>query len=536
MKTQAAKKISILGGMTLVGITLGFLFWMFETLVHVYFFNPQKESVFRHFFYPDTHELWMRSFVTVLFMLFGFYAQYIVNVRKRAEKELNRQNIFYDRTIESLTHPFYVIDVNTYKIRIANSAACEHELTKDGKLCKGKSCKNFTCYEATHKRNNPCTGLEHECPLEEVKRTKHPVTVEHIHYDLTGAFKNVEIHAYPIFDDKGNVTEMIEYSLDVTERKKSEKALKDAHDNLEARVKERTGELAKTNKALIKAAKDLEKTNTALQESQVQLVQSEKMASLGQLAAGIAHEINNPTGFILSNLNTLSEYVKVFKKLLEQYASLFDALEKGESNDKVFSEIAQTRKDPGLEYILNDIDALFKETRMGADRVKDIVGGLRSFAHADETKMVEADINRCIENTLKIVWSEMKYKCELRKDLKKLPLIRCHPGQLNQVFMNILMNAIQAIPDEGGLVTIETKAGKTGIIVKISDTGVGISPENLSKIFDPFFTTKPVGKGTGLGLSISHGIIKRHAGTIEVESELLKGTTFTVRLPIKNGQ
>ena len=530
MKTQGARRISIFGGVALVGIMLGFLFWLFETFVHVYFFNPRQESVFNHFFYPDVHELWMRSFVSVLFMLFGFYAQYIVNVRKKAEKELNRQNIFYDKTIESLTYPFYVIDVNTYKIRISNSAACEHELTK------GRSCKNFTCYEVTHKRNNPCTGLEHGCPLEEVKRTKHPVTVEHIHYDLDKKLRNVEIHAYPIFDDKGNVTEMIEYSLDITERKEAEKALKDAHDNLEARVKERTGELAKTNEALIQTAKDLEKTNAALQESQVQLIQSEKMASLGQLAAGIAHEINNPTGFILSNLNTLSEYVKVFKKLLEQYASLFDALEKGKSNDKVFSEIAQTRKDPGLEYILNDIDALFKETRMGADRVKDIIGGLRSFAHADETKMVEADINSCIENTLKIVWSEMKYKCEVRKDLKKLPLIRCHPGQLNQVFMNILMNAIQAIPDEGGLVTIETKAEKTGITVKISDTGVGISRENLSKIFDPFFTTKSVGKGTGLGLSISHGIIKRHAGTIEVESEILKGTTFTVRLPIKNGQ
>jgi len=534
MKKTKAKRVSIFGTMALIGIGMGFLFWLFETLVHVYFFNPQKESFFRHFFYPDVHETWMRSFVTVLFILFGFYSQYIVNVRKKAERELHQQNAFYTKTIEALAYPFYVIDVNTYKIRIANSAACQHTLTEGGKICEGKICENVTCYEATHKRQNPCTGFEHGCPLEEVKRTKHPVSIEHIHYDADGGLRNVEVHAYPIFDDEENVTEMIEYSLDVTERKKAEKELKETRDNLEARVKERTRELAKTNRTLIKTAKDLEKVNAALQKSQVQLVQSEKMASLGQLSAGIAHEINNPTGFILSNLNTLSEYVKVFKKLLEQYESLFSAERKGNSKKKKISEIVEMRKDTGLEYILKDVDNLFKETRAGADRVKDIVEGLRSFAHTDEAKMVEGDVNKCIESALKIIWSEMKYKCELRKDLTKLPLTHCHPGQLNQVFMNILMNAVQAIPEEGGDITVSTKAVKTDIIVKISDTGTGIPTANISKIFDPFFTTKEVGHGTGLGLSISHGIVKRHGGSIEVESEVGKGTSFIVCLPIKN--
>jgi len=533
MKNSKVKKVSIFGKVALVGVLMGVVFWLFETLMHVTFFNPQKETFFHHFFYPNIHELWMRSFVTVLFTLFGFYAQYIVNLRKDAEKKLHRQNEFFYKTIESLTHPFYVVDVNTYKIKIANSAAYEHELTQSGEPVKAEDLNKITCYQMTHKRNNPCTGLEHMCPLEEVKRTKHPVCVEHVHYDRNRKRRDVEIHAYPIFDDEGNVSEMIEYFLDITQRKDAEKALKDAKDNLEMRVRERTQELAKANKTLIKTAKDLEKANIAFRKSQVQLIQSEKMASLGQLSAGIAHEINNPTGFILSNLNTLREYVKVFKKLLEQYDSLFDEERKGRSNKKKISEIVEMRKDTGLEYILKDVDNLFKETKTGADRVRDIVDGLRTFAHVDETKMIEADVNKCVESAIKIVWSEMKYKCELHKDLKKLPLVYCHPGQLNQVFMNILMNAVQAIPEDGGDITVSTKLEKTHIVLQISDTGCGISCENISKIFDPFFTTKEVGRGTGLGLSISHGIIKRHNGSIEAKSEEGKGATFIIRLPIK---
>ncbi len=160
------------------------------------------------------------------------------------------------------------------------------------------------------------------------------------------------------------------------------------------------------------------------------------------------------------------------------------------------------------------------------------IEGLRSFARLDEAEVKESDVNESIESTLRVVWNELKYKCEVHKDLGTLPLIRCHPGQLNQVFMNLFVNAAQAIPEKGEI-TVETQATETEILVRVSDSGSGIPPEALSKLFDPFYTTKPVGQGTGLGLSISHGIVQKHNGTIEVESEMGKGTTFTVRLPIE---
>ncbi|GAG30170.1 unnamed protein product, partial [marine sediment metagenome] len=250
--------------------------------------------------------------------------------------------------------------------------------------------------------------------------------------------------------------------------------------------------------------------NRKLQANQNQLIQSEKLACIGQLAAGVAHEINNPVGFVMSNLGTLTDYVGAFKELLTEYDRLAGEVKggNGASHDEVLARIDTLREDHDLPYILGDVDSLLGESADGVVRIRDIVQSLKSFARIDEEQIKEADINACLEVTLKIVWNELKYKCHVHKHFGELPLVRCNAGQLNQVFMNLLINAAQAIPEHGDI-TIETERDDDHVVIRIADTGKGIDSEHLSRLFDPFFTTKEVGKGTGLGLSISHGIIQK---------------------------
>ncbi|MCE5271662.1 HAMP domain-containing protein [bacterium] len=312
---------------------------------------------------------------------------------------------------------------------------------------------------------------------------------------------------------------------DVTTLREMEHELKLHSENLEKKVAERTEEI------LLAYDK--------LKQAQSQVLQSEKMASIGQLAAGVAHEINNPVGFVKSNLGTLAEYMEILKKALEHYGSLAERIKQGLACDseavrEVLEQIEALDREEDLNYILSDLDALIRESSEGVQRVKEIVQNLKSFARVDESESKEADLNEGIEATLKVVWNELKYKTTVIKNLHPLPIIRCNPGQLNQVFMNLLVNAAQAIPERGEI-RIDTEATDSEIVIRISDTGTGIPEENISKLFDPFFTTKEVGKGTGLGLSISYGIIQKHNGTIEVDSRLGEGTTFTIRLPIVNG-
>ena len=286
------------------------------------------------------------------------------------------------------------------------------------------------------------------------------------------------------------------------------------------------------NEVVISKAR-LEVLNEKISSNQIQLIQSEKMASIGQLAAGVAHEINNPVGFITSNLGTLTEYVELFKSLIKLYDKIDSVIPKNISNDvsEIQAQIIQLKREEDITFVLEDIDTLLAESKDGATRVKEIVQNLKSFARLDEDERKYGNINDGIEATLKIVWNELKYKCEVQKELGDIPDILCNPGQLNQVFMNLFVNASHAIEKEG-VITITTEHDENNITIKVFDTGKGIEPGHLTKLFDPFFTTKPEGVGTGLGLSISHGIITDHNGTIEVESELEKGTCFTVKLPI----
>jgi signal transduction histidine kinase len=271
---------------------------------------------------------------------------------------------------------------------------------------------------------------------------------------------------------------------------------------------------------------------TAERELEDRLIQSEKMASVGQLAAGVAHEINNPVGFILSNLNRLAEYAEELAALWKEFGSSARVVREGErSLSEVWEEMLKACAEVDLDFLVADLTDVVAECREGADRIRKIVRDLKTFSHPDTGDGEYADLNMGIEGTLNIVWNELKYKCEVEKDLGAIPKVLCRPQQLNQVFMNMLVNAAQAIPEKGK-VTVRTRADGNRVLVSISDTGMGIAPENRDRIFDPFFTTKPVGEGTGLGLHLAAGIIRNHGGEIRLHSVRGEGSTFTVVLPI----
>jgi len=276
---------------------------------------------------------------------------------------------------------------------------------------------------------------------------------------------------------------------------------------------------------------ELQKAYDELQTTQIKVFQQEKLASIGQLAAGVAHEINNPMGFISSNLTTLGKY---FERTKEFVAILSTALiDRG--NDAGHAGADEQRKRLKIDYIFNDSLQLIAESLDGAHRVRKIVQDLKSFSRVDDAEQKRADLKECLESTIGIAWNEIKYVATLTKDYGDIPPVLCYPQQLNQVFMNLLVNAAHAITGQGEI-KVRTWLDGDEVCVSVSDTGCGISEENQKRIFEPFFTTKEVGKGTGLGLSISYDIIKNHQGDILVDSEIGAGTTFTVRIPINGAE
>lgn len=282
--------------------------------------------------------------------------------------------------------------------------------------------------------------------------------------------------------------------------------------HLEDMVEERTEELLKANEEL--------------ESAQTQLLQSEKMASIGQLAAGVAHEINNPVGYVASNLVSLSQYVNDIFSLIEKYESFDSNLP-----DEALDELKAIKEDIDLQYLKSDINELQSETADGISRVQEIVLSLKEFSHVGENRWEIANLHEGIDSTLNIVHNEIKYKAVVNKNYGKIEDVQCIPSQLNQVFMNFLVNAAHAI-EEKGEITISTHQDGDFVKVEISDNGCGIPKDKQAKIFDPFFTTKPVGKGTGLGLSLSYKIIEKHHGSIDLDSEVGKGTKFTICLPV----
>ena len=398
-----------------------------------------------------------------------------ITERKQMEEEINEHNKLLEIILESITHPFYVIDINSYKIKMANSAA----------KSLGNLQKNDTCYTLAHHRSEPCRIGQNKCPcpIEEVKRRKKPTIVSHIHYDTTGKAKYFEVHAYPILDREGNVVQMIEYSIDITERRRAEK---------QARMREQ------------------------------QLIQADKMVSLGVLVAGVAHEINNPNQLIMSNIPLLKGAWNSALQILEKY---YEA-----NGDFIFG---------GLNYseMREEIPSCISEIEDGTGRINQIVVDLKRFARQDSQEAkLPIDINAVVKSSITLVSnliekSTSNFSVSLAENL---PKIKGNFQQLEQVLINLLQNSCQALTNrkQGILVKTYYNKEKYCLEVTVQDEGMGIAQENLYKLKDPFFTTKRESGGTGLGLSVSSTIIREHNGILDFESEPGKGTTAIISLPM----
>ena len=373
--------------------------------------------------------------------------------------------------------------------------------------------------------------LDEELPktlkaIEKIKGGEGFTGFETRRYTKQGKILDINISTAILMDKNGAPEGSVVTLRDVSRQKQAEEEIRKLNKELEQRVIERTAQL--------------EAANRELREATIHLLQSEKMASIGQLSAGVAHEINNPTAFVSSNLKTMADYIVNLSNLTKEYRKLVSELKEAMSAHEGLTAIsAQIERISSLEaeadidFILNDIAELIKESREGAERIKKIVLDLKDFAHPGEDRPKRADINQNLDSTVNIVWNELKYKAKVFKDYGDLPEVECYPQMLNQVFMNLLVNAAQAIKERGEI-RIQTRADNGYVAITISDTGVGIPKENLLNIFDPFFTTKEVGRGTGLGLNVAYNIVSKHNGTIAVESTVGKGTTFTIRIPIEN--
>ena len=307
---------------------------------------------------------------------------------------------------------------------------------------------------------------------------------------------------------------------------------------LDVRMKELEQTVALRTSELKEQRLSLERTVAQLHQAHTQLLQADKMASIGQLAAGVAHEINNPIGFISSNLNSLSQYADDLQRLFASYDALLEAAKSAPTLETAVESVVRARKECDFDYIVSDLDSLIAESKEGARRVRQIVADLRDFSHVDTQEVEDEDINEVMDKTINVAWNELKYKAEVKREYGSVPAIPCYGGKLGQVFLNLLVNAAQAISERG---SITIRSGKDDepahadapfVWIEVCDTGCGIPPENIKRVFDPFFTTKQVGKGTGLGLHLAYTIVQAHGGRLTVKSTVGVGTTFRVELPV----
>ncbi len=321
--------------------------------------------------------------------------------------------------------------------------------------------------------------------------------------------------------DKSAITNVLNASIEEIEKQK--KIIEHTKDEINRNLTE----MDQQKKLIEEKNTKLNKLLVDLREAQQQLIMSEKMASLGQLTAGVAHEINNPINFVSANIKPLKEDLADILECIKRYELVIQE----NKLENMFSEVQKFKNNTDINFSLQEVNDLLRGIEEGANRTSEIVKGLRNFSRLDQNVIKKANLHEGIESTLTLLHSVYKDKVEIERDYGEIPEVECLPGQVNQVFMNILSNAIQAIP-ETGQIFIKTWEENDVIKISIRDTGTGISEETKQKIFDPFFTTKEVGKGTGLGLSISYGIIEKHKGKIEVNSEIGKGTDFIISLPV----
>jgi signal transduction histidine kinase len=280
----------------------------------------------------------------------------------------------------------------------------------------------------------------------------------------------------------------------------------------------------------------MQRMNAALEDAQDQVIQTEKLASIGQMAAGVAHEINNPVAFVLSNLGSLESYVAQMLDVTDACVAADDSSAGVEAQTAARAHSLELRNRIDLGFLRTDIAALIAESHDGLARVGAIVRDLKSFARGSSDEVWElSDLHAALDSTLNIVRNEIKYKAEIETNYGAIPEVEVLPSRLNQVFLNVLVNAAQSISKKGRI-TITTGVNGEEAWVRIEDDGCGISKENQARIFEPFFTTKPVGEGTGLGLSVSNSIVRKHGGRIEVDSEIGRGSRFTIYIPLLHTQ
>jgi two-component system, NtrC family, sensor kinase len=325
------------------------------------------------------------------------------------------------------------------------------------------------------------------------------------------------------YEDADGERTLIERSLEMMSRELNER-----HEQLRTELRERQ----QARDELLRKTEEQQELIKRLEEAHNQLLQSEKMAAIGQLAAGVAHEINNPMAYVSSNLRTLRSYVDALLAIVAAYEAQEHALDA-----HALACLRTLKQENDYDYLRTEVLGLLDESSDGALRVKQIVQDLKDFSHVGEQEWQWADVHKGLDSTLNIVNSEVKYVAEVTRCYGSLPPIECLASQLNQVFMNLMVNAAHAMNREGGRIVITTGLeDEDHVFVDIADNGCGIPPENLKRIFDPFFTTKAIGKGTGLGLSLSYGIVRKHGGRIEVSSEAGAGARFRVSLPVRQPQ
>lgn len=436
-----------------------------------------------------------------------------ITIRKNAESLIKESFEFLQTVVDAIPIPVF------YKDRNAVYLGCNEAFSKLFGFSKTEIIGS-TVYNIAPKE------LAEEYHSKDIMIMENGINLiyENKARNAQGEYRDISFHKTAFFDKKGKVAGLVGAMFDITERKKTENDLKTAYDNLAFNEKE----LQKTFDKVIKSHEEL-------LETQKKLVQSGKLAAIGQLAAGIAHEINNPLSFVRSNITTLNKYVEDFNQLLRVFTSLKELVKvkNFEETKSLINQIDELEKEMDFDFTIQDIDKLIRESNEGVERISKIILDLKNFSTSDKGHMLPVDINKIIDSVLNIVWNEIKYKVELTKDYEANCIVKGSAQQLGQVFINILVNAAQAIKDRGAI-NIETYHEDNYVVIEITDTGEGITSENLKKLFEPFFTTKDVGKGTGLGLSISFDIIRQHAGTIDVVSQVGEGTKFVIKLPVLN--